>query len=353
MESMNRPDDPMQKRLRILSEVIDTRLRRFFEVGLSEFAASLFPGAATDAIDAEVRDLTLRGGKRLRAALVVCGYELFQPDGLKVAMVLDAAAAMELLQTGFLIHDDIMDDDSTRRGGPSAHVSLARKTGSTHAGRNLAILAGDLALAMACGLMSDLPATTEVRTANALFSQMHLDVIRGQEQDLNATASPEDIALHKTASYTTTGPLCIGAALAGVEESQLRQVAAVARPLGLAFQYRDDIIGILGDPAKTGKPVGSDLIHRKNTLVMVEARRHATGVTARKLANLSRADFSDPDVMQNAIALLVETGALDSCERRIRALREDAEAHLNTLCPNPDGRQFLDWLMTRLVSRIA
>jgi geranylgeranyl diphosphate synthase, type I len=299
----------------------------------------------------QVRDLTLRGGKRIRAALVYAGARLFGSfEGAPA--VCDAAAAVELLHTYFLIHDDIMDEDAVRRGGPSVHAALAAATGSEKLGRDLAILAGDLAIALHEKLVAQLDAAEDRRRrVAALFAGMHADVIHGQTLDIVGGAAEEDVADHKTASYTTVGPIAIGAALAGAQGESTARLAAISRPIGIAFQLRDDLIGMFGDPAATGKPRGSDLKSGKRTLLVREAIGRAGDDDRRAI----EAALGHPGANENEIAAasaaIERTGAKRLCEERATSLVSCALDELDAGGFSPEGRALITHIARIAVSR--
>lgn len=226
---------------------------------------------------AQVRELTARGGKRLRAALVLLGYRLAARTA-DDSVAMPAAAAMELLQTYFLVHDDWMDDDPIRRGGPSVHVALRERYGSDKLGDSGAILAGDYAVSLAqeALLACDVPATALLAAARA-FAELQRDVVLGQGLDVLVDSPTGDHGLTrlmarthlwKTAAYTTTGPLLVGARLGGASESVQNALRAYGDPLGIAFQLRDDWLGTFGNPEITGKSTESDLRQGKKTAVL-------------------------------------------------------------------------------------
>jgi geranylgeranyl diphosphate synthase type I len=315
----------MDETLRRIAATVDARLRRLFDDDARTAADAVFASRPAPVLLDRVRDLTLRGGKRVRAALVFAGARLLDPGADAAPAVCDAAAAVELLHTYFLIHDDIMDEDLVRRGGPSVHAALAASTGSEKMGRDLAILAGDLAAALHERLVAGLDVAEERRRRAAdLFARMHADVIFGQTLDLLGGAVEEDVADHKTASYTTVGPIAIGAALAGAGDAESARLAAIARPIGIAFQLRDDLIGVFGDPAATGKPRGSDLRCGKRTLLIREALRRAGPAEGDAIRRaLGRADAGDAEIA-GAAAAIEATGARRSCAERAAALVAEA-----------------------------
>lgn len=294
------------------------------------------------AVAQAVAELTLRGGKRLRAALVAAGFEAgldaaaTHADRPVWAATLPAMIAVELLQTYLLIHDDWMDDDAVRRGGPAVHVLLRERFGTRSAGDAAAILAGDLAsgLAQTALLESRAPAD-HVLAALRVYARIQVDVVSGQVAELRAplrsgpVATSETVHALKTASYTTIGPLLIGAALAGASEGRLRALERVGLPLGVAFQLRDDLLGIYGDPAATGKPVWNDIRQGKHTALVEELSKDEAG--AALLAPVfGRADASSSDV--EAVVRAMETaGAKARVESRIAELSSEARCAVDAL----------------------
>jgi geranylgeranyl diphosphate synthase, type I len=343
--------DKLQERI---AAAVRRRLERVFDEASACDPSGLFPPPAGSLPLGQVRDLTLRSGKRLRAVLLVCGASLFRERSERDAAVIDAASALELLHTYFLIHDDIMDDDVTRRGGPSAHVALARRTGDDKLGRDLAILAGDLAVALHEQLIAGLEVDEARRRPTArIFSEMHLDVVHGQTLDLLGGSDAEEVASRKTASYTTVGPLVAGAALSGAGEEDLSELAELARPLGVAFQLRDDLLGIFGLPEVTGKPVGTDLRLGKRTYVIQEALRRASEENAAKIEGVLGDGSAPASAVGEACALLEEVGARSACEERIERLVYDALQRLESESYLDEGRRLLANVGGRLARRIS
>jgi geranylgeranyl diphosphate synthase type I len=275
-----------------------------------------------------VRGLSLRGGKRLRAVLIAAGYDACGGERGADAVVM-AGVAIELLQTYLLIHDDWMDNDDVRRGGPSVHVLLRQQLGSQRDGDAAAILAGDHASALAQEALLAIPLGAErVLEAARLFAKIQEDVVTGQLLDLRCGVSAARglEAMHdlKTGSYTVRGPLMIGAILAGASVAQRDALQRFAAPLGVAFQLRDDLLGTFGDPRATGKPAGNDIRQGKRTALVVELEKERG---ARSLVEraLGVADASDADV-DALVKGMIESGAKRRVEERLRELLGAAEA---------------------------
>jgi geranylgeranyl diphosphate synthase type I len=327
------------------------------EVGrvLTEFLArqrSVLPGAA-DELGPGLDALTalLAGGKRLRPAFCYWGWRgTGAADGPEV---LTAAAALELLHAGALVHDDVMDGSDTRRGRPALHRQFASYhaerdwRGSAAAfGTGAAILLGDLLLCWtdelfaASGLAPD-----ALARGRAVLDVMRGELMAGQYLDLTAQASGDDsvasalrVVAYKTAKYTIERPLHLGAALAGGAALADGGAALAGHgpalagggaagvtaaytgyglPLGVAFQLRDDILGIFGDPARTGKPASDDLRAGKRTVLLAITRARAG---PRQAAVIDRC-LGDPDLDEAAAAevraVITSTGALAECEQLI------------------------------------
>ncbi len=264
-------------------------------------------------------------------------------------VLVDVATAIELLHTFALVHDDVMDQAASRRGVPTIHVALAerhRRLGGrgddVHFGQSVAILVGDLAFAQAAHLVR--AGTERVRSG---VPRDVPDLMAGQYLDLAAAAQgpragvevAAPVAELKTARYTVEGPLLVGAAAAGRLEDLRPTLERYGRPLGHAFQLRDDLLGAFGDPARTGKPVGDDLAQGKVTglleLGLVLADEAGQGV----LLGLGTASTTPGDV-ERARDVLVVCGARARVEETIEELVARAVAAVDgsPLAPVAVGR---------------
>ncbi len=332
----------IDKKLLSIQTTVEDRLRAFFKEVSTQPISKLFSTQADSLVLTQVCDLTLRGGKRLRAALLIHGAFLFDSAAEKRPAVIDAAAAVELLHTYLLIHDDIMDDDEMRRGGPTVHEALAKALDSQPLGQGLAILAGDLAQALVQVLLANMDLEeSRRRLMNRIFAFMHLDVVHGQTLDMLGNADAEEIAARKTASYTTVGPLAAGAAVAGAPWQEIETLAKIALPLGIAFQFRDDLLGIFGSSDVTGKPIGTDLKTGKKTFLLEQGFKLANSRQRQAIeAVLGRADAKDEAIAAAQTALL-ECGARDACLKRIDDLVEAFKQGIDSRRYLDDGKQFL------------
>jgi geranylgeranyl diphosphate synthase type I len=305
-------------------------------VGLVERAP-----AFADAVDALIA-FVLGGGKRLRPTFAWWGWR--GAGGAPDAAVLNAVSALELLQACALVHDDLMDASHVRRGSPTVHVAFAdlhRTKGwlgePDRFGLAAAILVGDLALTWA----EDMFTGSGLATGAALepWQAMRSEVLAGQFLDVLAqatgdesTASALAVARMKTAAYTVERPLHLGAALAGAEAPVVRAVRRFGADIGVAFQLRDDLLGMFGDTAATGKPAGDDLREGKRTLLVALGLRRAERAGRHADAEALRAALGDQDLTEAAIerirSVLVDIGAVTAVERRIEELTGSATAAL-------------------------
>jgi len=297
-----------------LSACLDSRLER---------AEKIAPEVGT--MVSALSELCLRGGKRLRPALLVAGYRAASARA-DLDIALDAGVALELLQAYFLIHDDWMDGDIVRRGGPSVHALLGERFQNQRLGDASAILAGDYAVALATELLAELDVRSGVQArVFACFARMQLAAVAGQQIDLVAEAGDIELAYAlKTGSYTVQGPLELGALLASGSTVTLRALERFARPLGIAFQLRDDLLGAFGDPSKTGKPLGNDLRAGKRTLLLaaaLERARPADRVLLGRVVGNRKARDKD---LRAALEILEKSGARAAVEARIAQLSRRA-----------------------------
>ena len=301
---------------------LDARLGALWDEKLAAWRSQ---GRVVTAMLDAARDLTLRGGKRYRAAVLAAAYGGVAP-GAPLGPALELGAALELIQTYLLTQDDWIDGDLTRRGGPSVHAMLGASLGEA-LGPPSAVLASDFTWGMALERVVELGIPAERRLeVLRLLLRVHEDVVVGQQLDCAGEASDVE-AMHalKTGSYTARGPLLLGATLAGATAAELAALEGYAAPLGVAFQLRDDLLGSFGDPAETGKPVGGDLRAGKRTAVVVAAEAVLdAGDLAALRAVLGHAAATD-DEIAGVTRLLAERGVRAAVERRLTALCDEAQ----------------------------
>ncbi len=286
--------------------------------------AELLPGL-------EALEELLAAGKRLRPAFCYWGWR--GAGGEDGQAILAAAAALELLHASALVHDDVMDGSDTRRGRPSLHRRFAirhaeqRWRGSPESfGMGAAILMGDLLLSWTDGMYhaSGLPPGA-LRRGQAVLDLMRTEMIAGQYLDLLGQAAGDGtvdsalrVAEYKTARYTIERPLHLGAALAGFPDGPVPAAfSAYGLPLGVAFQLRDDILGVFGDPEQTGKPAGDDVREGKRTVLLAIARARAGAAQARVIDERLGNPELDEAGAAEVRAVIADTGALAACEAMI------------------------------------
>jgi geranylgeranyl diphosphate synthase type I len=296
------------------------------------------------------------GGKRLRPQFLCWGFLAAHPDAdrflagdLLPTGLLKAAAALELIQACALIHDDIIDRSDTRRGQPSVHRSVQKLHAdrgwagdAEHYGLSSALLLGDLALAWADDLFADgllelgcppdaQPAWRAMRTEVLAGQLLDLRISADQSTDpLVAAADATVVNRYKTAAYTVERPLHLGAALAGAAPGTIAALREYGTAIGIGFQLRDDLLGVFGDPAVTGKPAGGDLIEGKRTVLLAMARS-ALATQPELLAELDNGIGTDLSAAQvdRLTSLVAGTDAPEDIERRIEALFNTGTSALN------------------------
>jgi geranylgeranyl diphosphate synthase type I len=316
-----------------LRERIEAALAAFLttrEKALAELGDDVAPllGAAYEAVT---------GGKRLRATFCYWGWRA--AGGADDERAVTAAASLELLHASALVHDDVMDGSDVRRGRPASHRRFSALhndrewTGSSERfGNAAAILLGDLLLTWSDEMLRASGfAVDTVARALPYFDAMRTEVIAGQFLDLEAQASGEDsmaramrVLRFKAAKYTVERPLHVGAALAGASESLISALSGYGVPLGEAFQVRDDLLGVFGDPKVTGKPAGDDVREGKRTVLSAMALGAADPSDRSLLAiSLGNANL-DLAGVEAARAAMRRSGALSGGERLIEDLAATA-----------------------------
>ncbi|WP_110589350.1 polyprenyl synthetase family protein [Microbacterium suaedae] len=328
-----------------------TRARRR-EVELDEVFAGAPHGDPAALLLLEHAEQALAGGKRLRAQFAFWGWRAAtRTPGAPPAHVLDLGASLEVFQAAALVHDDIVDNSDTRRGRPASWRALETAhdergwSGSGEAfGRSGAILLGDLLLGWSDDLLERaLAALDDARhadAARAVYARMRRDVILGQFLDIAEESAwptlPDEahadralrIAVLKSARYSVQQPLLIGAELGGAEAHTRKSLTDIGPPLGLAFQLRDDVLGVFGDPVVTGKPSGDDLREGKRTLLVAYAREGMDGSERKRFdSRLGADDLSDGEIahLQDIVRA---SGALARVEELISRQRGVAERAL-------------------------
>lgn len=284
-------------------EAVNARLKQYISASQAEFT---YINPLVNQAISILADFTMNGGKRvrpmfawagIRAGLEIsdaqAGHHLtsLEEEGLTPDGLLTAISSLEFIQACALIHDDIIDKSDTRRGAPTVHRAFETDHAhqhwqgeAGHYGISQAILLGDLALAWADDMFTTAGVgDAALRRAQGAWRAMRTEVISGQMLDIALEANGSefvkdsmDVITYKTASYTVARPLHIGACLAGADPETVKRLQAIGHDIGVAFQLRDDQLGVFGDPAVTGKPSGDDLRSGKRTTLINFALEQAT-----------------------------------------------------------------------------
>jgi geranylgeranyl diphosphate synthase type I len=310
----------------------------------------------------------LSGGKRFRASFAHLGWQSVpapagtvpsDPTGDRpgtadraLAGLVSAASALEIFHAAALVHDDIIDSSDTRRGAPSAHRRFESLHGTegwagnpADFGRASAILLGDLLLGWSDELLDegldDAPDQRSARRSRAEFNRMRTEVTAGQYLDIleerawltqaeaELLGRAVRVIVFKSAKYSVQAPLVIGAALAGADDRHLDALRAFGLPLGIAYQLRDDLLGVFGDAAVTGKPSGDDLREGKRTVLIALARERLDAADLGTMDRLlGRADLS-ADQISGLQRMILDSGAVDRVESMIQENVAEALAVLD------------------------
>ena len=251
------------------------------------------------------------GGKRIRPILCLLSCEAV---GGKTEDALPSAVSTELIHTFTLIHDDMMDDDKLRRNLPSVHVAYGNPT---------AVLAGDLLFAKAFEICN--------MRVSKILANASSEICEGQEMDIefekrNSVSEEEymTMILKKTAVLIEASTKS-GAILGNAADEEVDAMASYGRNIGLAFQIHDDILDLVGDEKKIGKPVGSDIVEGKKTLITVKALEFLNGSEKEDLLEILNKKENTKSEIEKALELIYNCGSMDYCKEKERKLIEDAK----------------------------
>lgn len=329
---------------------------------LSEIGSELAP--VCDALES----FLLEGGKRLRPLFAYAGFAATGKSPTPADI--RAFTSLELLQACALIHDDLMDRSDTRRGKPAIHrhfenlhQSGAMSGLADQFGEAAAVLLGDLALVWSDHLLhTSGVADAALLSALKVHDEMRIELMAGQYLDVRETGerSPSlerslRIARYKSGKYTIERPLHLGASLAIADSNERKELittlSAYGLPLGEAFQLRDDLLGIFGDPEITGKPAGDDIREGKRTVLMAMTLERADSKSSAKIsAALGRDDLSQDDISEIR-GLISATGAVKDVEDLIDSLLSNALTAANSAVIEPSARGLLIELATSATRR--
>jgi geranylgeranyl diphosphate synthase type I len=312
----------------------------------------------------EISAFLLDGGKRLRPAFAYWGWR--GAGGADCAEVVNAVTALEFVQACALVHDDVMDGSDTRRGHPAMHrrfEALHRESGwrgdAAAFGTAVAILVGDTCLIWADEMLntSGLPAEALLR-AQPVYDEMRTEIMAGQYLDVLTQATGDHsveramtVARYKSAKYTIERPLHFGAALAGAPPELTAAYSGYGLPLGEAFQLRDDVLGVFGDPAETGKPAGDDLREGKRTVLIAKTLERATPAQAALVERHLGDPYLTPDGVAAMRDVITSSGALAETEKIIGELTAQALSALQVEILDPEAADVLRDLAIAATSR--
>ena len=335
---------------------INSELKVFFGKKIKENSLIFKEAAETIKI---LRENNLNGGKRLRPILVNVGY--FLAGGKDKKSILSASLSVELLHNYFLIHDDIIDRDELRRGKKSLFALYRDKTKDLHRGISLAIVSGDIVASLAeqAILESAFPKENKIR-ALEILNKTNIFTCHGQMLEMSLEERWDKITekdifnvlKNKTAGYTFASPLKIGAVLAGTNNGFLNKLEEFALPIGIAFQLRDDILGLFGNRKELGKPVASDIREGKPNLLILKTLDLAKPEDRKIFKNyLGQEDISQKDI-EEIKRIIRESGALKYCQRQAEKLVAKAKALIKKINACQQEKDFLLDLTDYIVKRI-
>lgn len=355
-----------------LGALAERRKRVAAYIAESEYARRVAPPHLRDAVLSYLR----LGGKSLRPAVLLLSCGAVGGDEERA---LPAAAGIEVYHTWTLVHDDIIDRDDRRRGAPTVHVEFAgrgaRELGyageeAAHYGQTIAILAGDVQQSWSYMLFHELhtrfgvDAALVLRLVGELATDVQLTLVEGETLDVQYSRTQTlDLSEESVLEMLRkkTGMLYEFAGRAGAmiglgdvsgSDPAVERIARFCGQCGTAFQLQDDILGAIGNPAVTGKPVGADLREGKKTLILFRALRNASETQRRELMGIiGRGDARDEDIAR-AVRLLEDLDGIGYTRRLMQRMIDEATRSLDSLPPTPSRdllRQWADYLIDRQV----
>lgn len=330
-------------------------------------------GSPVEVCEGYLESFVLGGGKRIRPLYAWAGF--LGGGGLELSYenpeaVLRAVSSLEFIQACALIHDDIIDSSDTRRGKPTVHrmaEAFHRQQGwkgsSERSGESIAILVGDLAIIWAEDMLQDSGLSSDaLRRIREPWRAMRTEVIGGQILDISLEVSAEEslelaenVNRYKTAAYTIERPLHLGAAIAGAQPSLIDAFRGYGRNIGIAYQLRDDLLGIFGDPTVTGKPAGDDLREGKRTVLLALALQHLDKKDPASATRLREGigTVTSPEDISELTSIIARSGAVEDVEKRIAQLTETGLHYLSTIHIDGNVTAFLRALAMKSTERKA
>ena len=348
--SFSPSSDPVAD-INFLREEINHALAQFIKDEERDLARI---GSELDPVSQHLERFLLDSGKRLRPIFAYVGFLGAAKN--PTPQMITAFASLELVHVCALIHDDVMDGSDTRRGAPAIHKSFENLhksknlTGSAKQfGISAAILLGDLALIWSDQMLHN-AGLSDQQLINGLkiYDEMRVELMAGQYLDVYeqalATQSVEralKIARFKSGKYTIERPLHFGAAIAGSHPSLEKLYSDYGIPLGEAFQLRDDLLGVFGDPSETGKPAGDDLREGKRTVLMAIAMEKANASAKKLFTDLLGNPELTPEQIKDLQDEIVKSGAVDQVEEMIAQFTKESLLALTHSGLSPIGKNLL------------
>ncbi|MBU3957285.1 polyprenyl synthetase family protein [Patescibacteria group bacterium] len=304
------------------------------------------------------------GGKNIRGALTKLGYECFGGGNEKA--ILKTSLMVEIAHSFLLIHDDIMDKDILRRGEPTIHLQYEDihqkrnfKREGSHYGLSMAIDMGDIGMILSHLLLVDSDFSDEIKTrVLKCFDKQILMTAFGQALDLTYEASQQlsekdifQIHHYKTANYTITGPLQYGALFAGASEKEIKKIEKYGLPVGIAFQLRDDELGLFADEKTLGKPIGSDVKENKNTILHLKALESAKGEDKDFIKYAYGNRKLTKKELKRVREITQKTGALDYSQKMARRLVERGKKYIPQITTNLEHQDTLSKMADFMIER--
>ena len=342
-------------------KILDKKLSLYFSRKLKEMRE--FGLSARGAVKS-IRDLTLAGGKRVRAGFMYWGYKA--SGGKEIEKIIEASMSIELTHIFLLIHDDIIDRDDFRHGVETIHKKYERlarrfykKTDPKHFGDSMAIVTGDMAAAYGNDVIFNSRfAPEQKQKALSKLQEIVANTVSGEILDVVLEAKgrateKEILEVHrnKTAKYTVEGPLHLGALLAGADEKTLRILSDYAIPVGIAFQIQDDILGAFGDEKKLGKPVCSDLREGKQTLLIAKVLEFGNKEERKIIGDLlGKKDISEKEIVlfRNTVK---NSGSLEYSQNLARKYVEQGKKAVMKSDFGKEVNEFLTGIADYIVNR--
>ncbi|MFC1754550.1 polyprenyl synthetase family protein [Thermoproteota archaeon] len=353
------------EQLKQCKQKIDLALEEFFDRKIQE--AEEVDKSAVE-IMKNLKEFNLRGGKRIRPALMISAYKCFaECDEQTEKDVIFASLAVELMEGFLLIHDDVLDQDDLRRGGPTLHKVYEKEYKDIRSitpkrfGENVAIVAGDMQNSLANEIIALSNFSAEKKTE--FLRKYHSTALKTEYgwllESILTTKHPSEVTEEdvmkvngfKTAAYTIEGPLHIGALLGGAGKDDITLLTGFAILLGQAFQIQDDILGMFGDEKKLGKPIGSDIIEGKITLLITKAMENCSEEDKKiLLENLGKKDLSIEDI-EKVRKVVTDSGSLDYSKKLAEELIKQSKSVIDKADLRPEGRDFIVGIADFLIKR--